>query len=191
MSLLRQAARLSSLFVLALPAVVGLRFLPSAWDMARIHNYRNRANVVAMAVVALCPVVPSVLAEIRPRLFLNWLEAHLDSVKAGNTKYRGARWSPDPELVVCALAFSVLAASFKIPSQILIVGHDRIGFWRVGYTAVSLLFSWWGIPSGRSHTVQAIYSNLRTQQRGRLVDVIGSEGWTAAPGNVGLAAGGG
>lgn len=183
--MVRQAARLHSLYVLALPGVVGVLLLYGAYDMIRIRNYNNALNVLGLAVAAFAPLALAMAAELRQRRFLRWLDENLEALVEGEAEYRGTRLSPGTEVVVFHLAFSIVVASFKFPSQILVVGHDRIWLWRAGYSLVSLLFGWWGIPWGPVYTVQALHSNLRTQQRGRLLDMLRAEGWSASSGHIG------
>lgn len=154
--MVRQAARLHSLFVLALPGVGGVLFLYGAYDMIRIGNYRNALNVLGMAVIAFVPLGLAIAAELRQRRFLHWLDDNAEAFVEGEAPYQGMQLSPNTEVVVFHLAFSIVVASFKFPSQILVVGHDRIWLWRACYSLGSLLFGWWGIPWGPVYTVQAL-----------------------------------
>jgi len=181
-TVLRQGARLQGLFVLSLPGVMGVFGIYGVYDSLRMHDYHNAWVVSVMTVVFWCPLVLTVLAEINQRKFLRWLESNLDALAAGETVFRGVKVSARTEVVTFDLAFSVVVASFKIPSQMFIVGQHRIWPWRIAYTLLSLVFGWWGVPYGPVYTVQAVHGNLKTVNRRRLTDVFNIPVWDAGGG---------
>lgn len=174
---LRQGARLHALFVLALPSAGGVLLLYGVYDSVRMHAYHNALVVSGIAALFFCPIVLAVLAEHHQRKFILWLENNVDALAAGTATYRGARVSADSEVITFDLAFSVVVASFKIPSQMFIVGQHRIWPWRFAYVALSALFGWWGIPWGPIYTIQALHANVTAQKRQRLLAMIGVPGW--------------
>ncbi len=68
---------------------------------------------------------------------------------------RGARF------VVFLYTISVLIVTFKRGSEVHFVraGEGTAGH-SFGYTLLTLLFGWWGIPWGPIYSIQSIYANL-------------------------------
>ena len=184
-ALMRQADRLQGLFVLALPCVGGLLLLYGVYDSLRMHDYHNALVVASMAAIFFCPVVLTVLAELNQRKFIRWLASNVDALATGEAVYRGVKVSAHSEVVTFDLAFSVVIASFKIPSQMFIVGQHRIWPWRIAYTLLSFVFGWWGVPWGPVFTVQSLHRNLTTKNRARLIDMIDLPGWEGGGGSFG------
>jgi hypothetical protein len=110
------------------------------------------------------------------------LEQNVDALAAGEADYRGVKVSARSEVITFDLAFSVVVASFKIPSQMFIVGQHRIWPWRIAYTGLSFLFGWWGIPWGPVYTVQALHANVVSKNRRRLIDVVRLPAWDGGSG---------
>jgi hypothetical protein len=185
MTLLRQAARLHALFVLALPCVVGVLLLYGVYDHLRMRNYREAVMVLGIACLFFAPVILVATAEISQRRFIRWVGQNVDQIADGEAVYRGARISAATEVVVFHVAFSVLVASFRIPSQMFVVGHDRLWFWRIIYSLLTFVFGWWGIPWGPVYTIKSLHDNLRTSTRGPLLDMLAMEGWHGGGGSVG------
>jgi hypothetical protein len=184
-TVLRQGARLQALFALALPCVCGLLLLYGVYDSIRMHQYHNAAVVFAIAMAFFCPVVLVVFSELDQRGFARWLETNVDALVAGEAAYRGARISMRSEVVTFELTFSVVVASFKVPSQMFVVGQHRIWPWRIAYTAATLVLGWWGIPWGPIYTVQSLHANFTNRHRRPLYAVLDLPGWEAAGGNFG------
>lgn len=184
-TVLRQGARLQGLFVLALPGVMGVFGVYGVYDSLRMHDYHNAWVVSVLTVIFWCPLVLVILAEINQRKFIRWLEANLDTLAAGEAIFRGVKVSAHTEVVTFDLAFSVVVASFRIPSQMFIVGQHRLWLWRPLYSLGSFIFGWWGIPYGPIYTVQSLHSNLKSANRGRLLDMIDIPAWDAGGGSFG------
>lgn len=64
--------------------------------------------------------------------------------------------------VVFEYCVSIILMTFKRPTNIYFVknGESTAGK-SVGYTFVTLLVGWWGIPWGPIHTIGALITNLR------------------------------
>lgn len=63
--------------------------------------------------------------------------------------------------VVFLYCISILILTFKRPSDVHFVrrGESTLGR-SLGYTLLSLLLGWWGIPWGPIYTLQAVFTNL-------------------------------
>ena len=184
-TVMRQGARLQALFVLALPCVCGVLLLYGVYDSVRMHHYQNALVVLAIAAIFFCPVVLAVLAEFNQRKFVLWLERNVNALATGEADYRGAKVSTRSEVITFDLTFSVVVASFKIPSQMFVVGQHRIWPWRIAYTGLTLVFGWWGIPWGPVYTVQSLHGNLTNKNRRRLMDVLDIPAWDGSGGSFG------
>lgn len=69
---------------------------------------------------------------------------------------RGAKF------VIYQYCISLLLVTFKRSSHIYFVRTGESNLGKIaGYTAVSLLLGWWGIPWGPTDTIQAVAINLR------------------------------
>jgi hypothetical protein len=57
---------------------------------------------------------------------------------------------------------SAIILTFKRTSDVYLVraGRKRV-IKGLGFTLISFLFGWWGIPSGPSHTLESIRTNLK------------------------------
>ena len=66
------------------------------------------------------------------------------------------------KFVVFQYCFSILIMTFKRSSDIYFIrpGESTIKY-RVGFTLVTLLFGWWGIPWGPIYTISSVFTNLR------------------------------
>jgi hypothetical protein len=65
------------------------------------------------------------------------------------------------KFVVYQYSISVVVMSFRRSSNIHFVKSNESGMAdKMLFTAISLLFGWWGIPWGPIYTVGSIYTNL-------------------------------
>ncbi len=68
---------------------------------------------------------------------------------------RGAKF------VIFQYCISVIVMTFKRPSNIYFIRlGDNAIVKGIGYTLLSLLFGWWGIPWGPIYTIQSLARNL-------------------------------
>ena len=65
------------------------------------------------------------------------------------------------KFVIFQYCVSVIILTFKRPSSIYFVraGESMMGV-AIGFTLVSLVFGWWGIPWGPIYTIQSVVRNL-------------------------------
>jgi hypothetical protein len=64
--------------------------------------------------------------------------------------------------VIFQYAISVVIMSFKRPSSIYFIraGESTVGK-SIGFTLITLIFGWWGIPFGPIYSFQALATNFR------------------------------
>jgi hypothetical protein len=165
--------------------VIGVLLIYGIYDSIRMHDYHNAWVVSVITAVIFCPVVLSVLAEINQRKFVRWLETNIDALATGEAVYRGIKVTAHTEVVTFDLAFSVVVASFKIPSQMFFVGQHRLWLWRTLYSFGSFIFGWWGFPYGPIYTVQSLHDNLKSRNRRRLIDMVDIPTWDGGGGSYG------
>jgi hypothetical protein len=69
---------------------------------------------------------------------------------------RGARF------VIFQYCISIVIMTFKQPSNIYFIksGEGTVGK-SIGFTLVSLVLGWWGIPWGPIYTIGSVYTNIR------------------------------
>ena len=66
------------------------------------------------------------------------------------------------KFVTYQYCFSILILTFKRFSNVYFIrGGENAVVKGLGYTILSLLFGWWGIPWGPIYTIQALWLNLR------------------------------
>jgi hypothetical protein len=65
------------------------------------------------------------------------------------------------KFVVFQYCFSILVMTFKRGSDIYFIkaGESTINH-SIGFTLITLIFGWWGIPWGPIYSIGALYSNL-------------------------------
>lgn len=65
------------------------------------------------------------------------------------------------KFVVFQYCFSIIVMTFKRGSDIYFIkAGDSTVKHSIGYTLLTLIFGWWGIPWGPIYTIGALYSNL-------------------------------
>jgi hypothetical protein len=65
------------------------------------------------------------------------------------------------KFVVYQYCVSLVVVSFKRPSDIYFVTADRpFTGARLGYSLLSLVAGWWGVPWGPIFTIQSLWTNL-------------------------------
>ena len=78
---------------------------------------------------------------------------------------------------------SILVMTFRRPSEIHFVraGESRV-VKGLGYTAITLLLGWWGIPWGPIFSIGSLYTNLSGGEdvTGKVQDALGLGGVSAA-----------
>jgi len=63
--------------------------------------------------------------------------------------------------VIYQYCVSILIVTFKRPSDIYFVRAGESAAWKgIGYTLISLIFGWWGIPFGIIYTIQSLVKNF-------------------------------
>ncbi len=66
------------------------------------------------------------------------------------------------KFIIFQYCISALVVTFKRPSDIYFVrAGESLVSKSMGFTLVSLVAGWWGIPWGPIYTVQSVYNNLR------------------------------
>ncbi len=84
------------------------------------------------------------------------------------------------KFVVYQYCISIAVLTFKRPSSIHFIKAGESGFGRgVGFTLLSLVTGWWGIPWGPIYTIESIYVN---SSGGRDVTKAVIDGVKRAPG---------
>jgi hypothetical protein len=84
------------------------------------------------------------------------------------------------KLVYFEYCISVLVMTFKRSSDLTFIKRDENAFIKgLGYTLISLLFGWWGIPWGPIYTIGAVINNCKG---GKNVTSHFMGGSTVAPG---------
>ena len=74
----------------------------------------------------------------------------------GKELARGGRF------VIFEYCISILVMTFKQPSNIYYIRPGESAFFRgLGFSALSLLLGWWGIPWGPIYTIWAVAVNCR------------------------------
>lgn len=78
------------------------------------------------------------------------------------------------KFVVFQYCFSIIVMTFKRGSDIYFIkeGESTVKH-SIGYTLLTLVFGWWGIPWGPIYTIGSLYSNL-TGGKDVTVEVIKS-----------------
>lgn len=66
------------------------------------------------------------------------------------------------KFVIFQYCFSIIVMTFKRSSDIYFIRAGESTFkYHIGFTLVTLLFGWWGIPWGPIYSIGAIFSNFR------------------------------
>lgn len=66
------------------------------------------------------------------------------------------------KFVMFEYCFSIILMTFKQPTNIYFVKKSESTAGKsIGYTLVSVLFGWWGIPWGPIYTIAALVTNLK------------------------------
>jgi hypothetical protein len=95
----------------------------------------------------------------RTARFEQWLQLNAESVLQQGATYEGAEINRHTEVRRFLVAFSVIAASFKIPTRHHIAGLDNLVYKQIQYSFVTLVCGWWGFPWGPVYTVQSLAKN--------------------------------
>lgn len=65
------------------------------------------------------------------------------------------------KFVVYQYCISILVMTFKRSSDIYFIKAEETGLkYSFGFTILSLLFGWWGIPWGPIYTISSVFNNL-------------------------------
>jgi hypothetical protein len=65
------------------------------------------------------------------------------------------------KFIIFQYCVSVIILTFKRPSKIYFIRAGEGSFGKgIGYTLISLLFGWWGIPWGPIYTIQSLIKNF-------------------------------
>ncbi len=171
--------RLGSLYALAIPGVGGLFGLYGVYDNLRYGHYRAAGWAALVALVLVSPLILVVMAEIAQRRFARWLEGNIERLECEPVVYQGVTLTAESEVVIYYLAFSIVFASFKIPSRHYIVGHHWLWPRQAVYSLLSFVLGWWAVPWGPVYTLQALHSNLCNLDRRWLIDVRTAATWEA------------
>ena len=171
--------RLGSLYALAIPGVCGVFFVYGVYDALRFGHYRDALITAPIGILLVSPLILVVLAEVGHRRFNEWLRANADRIGSEPVSYKGAPITAQTEVVVYYLAFSIVFASFKIPSRYYVVGYHHTIPRQIVFTLLSFLLGWWGIPWGPVYTLQALHINVCNLKRKKLIELRGGAEWEA------------
>jgi hypothetical protein len=75
---------------------------------------------------------------------------------------------------------SFLAVSIKLPIRLTLRSGADLRL-RAGYSLISALFGWWGIPSGPVWTVQSIVNNFRRKPEFTLGEMLEGKASISVP----------
>ena len=65
------------------------------------------------------------------------------------------------KFVIFQYCFSIIVITFRRSSNIYFIkAGESTAKYSIGYTLLSLIFGWWGIPWGPIYTIGALFSNL-------------------------------
>jgi hypothetical protein len=86
----------------------------------------------------------------------------IKGVEGLTTEQVNAELQRGGKFVIFQYCISVVVLTFKRPSDIYLIraGENPLGK-HIGFTLLSLVAGWWGIPWGPIFTIGSIYTNLR------------------------------
>jgi hypothetical protein len=102
-------------------------------------------------------------------------------LRSGTAVYEGQTLSYATRVRVDTIVVSLLLASFKVNTRPMIVGSPGSGLRRAGYTVMTLVFGWWGIPWGPIWTLQALVNNARGTQTYALGELVEGKSTVVVP----------
>ena len=89
-----------------------------------------------------------------------WIATHSVEIQRGGASIGSVLVTPDTLLAQYQAVFSFLIVTFKFPTRVYLVEHERTWLAAAACSAVSLIFGWWGLPWGPIYTVQVVAKNL-------------------------------
>jgi hypothetical protein len=141
----------------------------SAWYTAQ---YTVAMPVSAFTLSFLFSIFYFYRAELKTKEFHLWLKEHWDEISRDGVRLNGTLITPRTQFVQYQACISVLVYSFKLSSEWFVSEQDEI-VPKTICTTLSMLFGWWGFPTGPIWTCQSIFANLRggsTMNAQELVD---------------------
>lgn len=99
-------------------------------------------------------------AELKSKEFHRWLKEHWSEISHDGAMWNGRLITPRTEFVQFSACISVIVYSFKLNSQWSIREQDEF-VPKTICTTLSILFGWWGFPTGPVWTWQSIVENLQ------------------------------
>jgi hypothetical protein len=99
---------------------------------------------------------------------LRWLFEHELQIRAGGARLGNVMVTPRTRFREMTLCVSVLLVTLRLPSRLLLEHRDSIFGAAFGFSLLTFLLGWWGLPWGPLYTIQALGRNLRG---GKAVDV--------------------
>lgn len=106
--------------------------------------------------------------------FLHWVQTNRQMILQGWSYYNGKKITPRTVVTQYQACISFLVATTRFRSPRVVVKSDKSQSTALIYTAISLLFGWWGFPWGFIYTPQAIYRNLSGGYRQTIAELLNS-----------------
>jgi hypothetical protein len=134
----------------------------------------NLANALAGILLGGLAVAAAVMLQALERkeaAFLRFLRRNRERIREGGVVYQGVRIRPSTVLVRYGFCVSCGVFSFRFTPGLWLPR----GSWlpRLGFSCISLVFGWWGIPWGLLWTPQTIIRNLSGGERTTVSALIG------------------
>ncbi|MBV8758810.1 MAG: hypothetical protein JO257_16095 [Deltaproteobacteria bacterium] len=92
---------------------------------------------------------------------LAFIHANTDAIRSNTAVYRGHPIGYATRLRTCHAVMSLLVASFRLPSRLIVDESASDRGVRSACSLISFVFGWWGIPTGPLWTLRAISNNIR------------------------------
>jgi hypothetical protein len=103
--------------------------------------------------------------------FLNWIKSKQEDLKKGWAFYHGQKIMLNTEVTQYQGCVSFFLFTSRFRSRFLISGQGNAGEWLI-FSAITLLFGWWGFPWGLIFIPQALYRNLRGGHRQTVAQLV-------------------
>jgi ankyrin repeat protein len=104
--------------------------------------------------------------------FVSWLKIHKDNIYNERAKYQEAQLLPSTMLTQYQVVFSFVIFTTVLSSRMLVAGSGMAAGYRFGFSVITLLFGWWGIPWGPIQTIRILWRNMRGGQRVSVHEII-------------------
>lgn len=137
-----------------------------------IGNYREAVGGMCLAIIFFIVYFYFRQQAKKSEQFLRWVYENQDKLLEGEESFNGIRINLDTEVTRFEACLSFMIFSTKIPSSFLIRDFHFTFLVSLFYTAISLIFGWWGLPWGPINTIQVIYRNIRGGNKSTVKDLI-------------------